>query len=136
MAVVERRRDVRYDLAIKISMTRLDQKEGKSIDVEVLDVSRTGIGFLCPDELENGAVYQAEIRIWTGDVIKAFIEIVRVSRQVGGIIYGGIFIGMPESDWCRIVVYETYQEYDHSEDGAAKDGGEIKNVQEWNVERL
>ncbi|MCR5488316.1 MAG: PilZ domain-containing protein [Lachnospiraceae bacterium] len=112
MAIVERRRDARYDLAIKIKMSRLDQPNAESIDVEVLDVSRTGIGFLCNQELENGAVYQTEIRIWTGDVIHAFVELVRVSKQENGIIYGGIFIGMPESDWCRIVVYETYQEYD------------------------
>ena len=47
-------------------------------------------------------------------VIPAFINVVRVSHEVGGNIYGGIFIGMPESDWCRIGVYETYQEYDES----------------------
>ncbi len=115
MAIVERRKEPRYDLAVKITMSRLDKQNDERIQVEVLDISRTGIGFLSGQELENGAVYQAEIKIWTGDTIKAFIEVVRVSRQEGGTIYGGIFIGMPESDWCRIVVYETYQEFDHSE---------------------
>ncbi len=111
MASWERRKEQRNDLSLRININRLDQKEKSQITVDVLDVSKAGIGFISDVELESGAIYEADITIWTGDTIHAFIEIVRVSAQQGGGIYGGIFVGMPESDWSRIRVYETYQEY-------------------------
>ncbi|MBO6146458.1 MAG: PilZ domain-containing protein [Lachnospiraceae bacterium] len=109
MASDERRKNLRHSLSIMVYMTKVED-DGEKIPVEVLDVSRTGIGFYSPKELENGTVYQADITIWTGDRIHAFIEIVRVQQKEEGAIYGGIFVGMPESDWSRIRVYETYQE--------------------------
>ena len=112
---VERRKYKRMDLDVRIKLTRIDNsEENGEIPVEILDISRAGIGFFCEKELVNGAVYQTEIRIWTGDTISAFINLVRVSRQENGNIYGGIFVGMPEADWCRIGVYETYQDYDEN----------------------
>ena len=112
----ERRRTRRMDLDVRVEMTRADREDSETIPVETLDISRAGIGFFCEKELVNGAIYRADIRIWTGDTISAFINLVRVSRQENGNIYGGIFIGMPESDWCRIGVYETYKEYDETHD--------------------
>lgn len=109
---LERRKARRMDLDVRIQMTRADNEKSESIPVEILDISRAGIGFFCSEDLVNGAIYKADIRIWTGDTISAFINLVRVSRQENGNIYGGIFVGMPESDWCRIGVYETYKEYD------------------------
>ena len=107
----ERRKAKRLDMAANLVMKRLDSGETKNAKIDVLDVSRTGIGFICDEELEIGAKYEASLTIWTGDTIHAFIEIVRKSQEEGGGIYGGIFVGMPEADWCRIRVYETYQEY-------------------------
>lgn len=111
MATNERRKERRNDLSIRIKINRLDKNSNEQILVDVLDVSKAGIGFISDTELESGAIYEADITIWTGDTIHAFIEIVRVSAQEGGGIYGGIFVGMPESDWARIRVYETYQDY-------------------------
>ena len=107
----ERRKNLRHSLSIMVYMPKVADNSEK-IPVEVLDVSRTGIGFYSPKELENGTVYQADIKIWTGDTIHAFIEIVRVQQKDEGAVYGGIFIGMPEADWSRIRVYETYQDMD------------------------
>ena len=117
---VERRKYKRMDLDVRIKLTRVDNGQTpEEIPVEVLDISRAGIGFFCDRELVNGAVYQANIKIWTGDIISAFINLVRVSVQENGNIYGGIFVGMPEADWCRIGVYETFQDYD--ENGLKRD---------------
>ncbi|MCR5526919.1 MAG: PilZ domain-containing protein [Lachnospiraceae bacterium] len=107
----ERRKARRMDLDVRVSMSRVDGDD-EEISVEVLDISRAGIGFFCTKELVNGAVYKTDIKIWTGDVITAFINLVRVGRQENGNIYGGIFVGMPEADWCRIGVYETFQDFD------------------------
>lgn len=114
MSQVERRKEKRNDLSVRLLMKRLASKEPQAVPIEVLDISKAGIGFICTENLEKGSVYEADVTIWTGDSIHAFIEIVRVNQQEGGNIYGGIFVGMPESDWCRIVVYETYQDFDEN----------------------
>lgn len=107
----ERRRAKRLDLQGVIILNRVDPNVTQRVSIDVIDISSSGIGFICDEKLDMGAVYEADLKIWTGDTIHAFIEIVRVSEEVGGGIFGGLFIGMPESDWCRIRVYETYQEY-------------------------
>ena len=107
----ERRKAKRLDLKADIIMNRLDSSETKMVEIEVLDISKTGMGFICVEALDMGAVYETDITIWTGDTIHAFVEIVRIQKMEGGSIYGGSFVGMPESDWCRIRVYETYQEF-------------------------
>lgn len=107
----EKRKSKRLDLSVVLLMKRLDATEAKEVSVDVFDLSKTGIGFSCGETLELGSVYESNIRIWTGDTIHAFIEIVRGSKQDGTLAYGGIFVGMPEADWCRIGVYETYQEF-------------------------
>ncbi len=117
---LNRRKFKRHTLSVKLFMTRVDDDTGLGIPVEVLDISRAGVGFICEQELTNGAIYRANIKIWTGDVIPAFINVVRVSHEIGGNIYGGVFIGMPESDSCRIEVYETYLAYNEEHGNAEK----------------
>ncbi len=117
---INRRKYKRHTLSVKLYMTRVDDVNGTGIPVEVLDISTAGVGFISQQELENGTIYKANIKIWTGDVIPAFINVVRVSHQEGGNIYGGVFIGMPESDSCRIAVYETYQDYSDKEGNKPK----------------
>lgn len=107
----ERRRAKRLDLQGVIILNRVDPNVTQRVSIDVIDISSSGIGFICDEKLDMGAVYEADLKIWTGDTIHAFIEIVRVSEEVGGGIFGGLFIGMPESDWCRIRVYETYQDF-------------------------
>ena len=107
----ERRRSKRMDLSVNILLREVGQSSSRGvINIDVLDISQTGIGFICDLDLKVGTTYESDIAIWTGDIIHAFIEIVRKSEAEGGGIYGGIFIGMPEKDWCRIRVYETYQQ--------------------------
>ena len=84
--------------------------------IEVLNISRTGIGFNCPEPLEIGAVYEGFLRIWTQEVIHAFIEIVRIEKKGEMFNYGGLFIGMPEMESFRIGVYQTLQEHEENDD--------------------
>lgn len=124
---INRRKYQRHTLSIKLFMTRVDDDSGLGIPIEVLDMSKSGIGFICEQELTNGAIYKANIKIWTGAVIPAFINVVRVSHEEGGNIYGGIFIGMPESDACRIGVYESYLNYGNSPENREKTEEEERN---------
>lgn len=103
--MVERRKSKRMDLRSKLIVKRLDA-EDEEIKIEVINVSKTGIGFHSEDLLDIGAVYEAYLTIWTQECIHAFIEIVRIEIQAEGFDYGGIFIGMPEMDLQRIDVYK------------------------------
>lgn len=100
------------ELTSKLVAKRLDSDEAKELEIEISDVSKTGVGFYCQEALTIGAVYEAFLTIWTKEVIHAFIEIVRiVKREEGDYQYGGIFVGMPEIDAKRIEVYETVNRF-------------------------
>lgn len=108
----ERRKSKRTDLHSKLLVKRLDDGKVGEVDVDVLNVSKTGIGFTCQEILEIGAVYEAYLTIWTKEVIHAFIEIVRIEKQPEHYEYGGLFIGMPEMDLQRIDVYNVVADAD------------------------
>lgn len=107
----ERRKNKRIELEAKLFVKRLDSKEKEELNVEVFDISTSGIGFNCNEALTIGAVYDCDLTLWTKDVIHAFIEIVRIVKSDSTFIYGGIFIGMPEMDLKRIEIYDTVETY-------------------------
>ena len=107
----ERRRNVRTDLEGELVIKRLDDRTGDKVLIRVNDVSKTGIGFQCDEDLEMGSVYECFLTLWTKEVMRTFIEIVRAVKKGEENQYGGIFIGMTEMDAYRIQVYQTVEEY-------------------------
>lgn len=108
----ERRKNKRLSLEGKIIIKRLDSSErGKEANIDIIDVSRTGVGFNCAEALTIGAVYECKLTLWTKEVLDAFLEIVRIEKREDTFVYGAIFIGMPDGDLDRISVYETVTEY-------------------------
>lgn len=108
MGNIERRKNKRMDLESRLIIRRLDSnEEPEEVAIEVIDVSKTGIGFNCTIPLEIGAVYEAYLTLWTKEVIHAFIEIVRIVKEDDVFKYGAIFIGMSEMDASRIEIYGT-----------------------------
>lgn len=107
----ERRRSKRSELKSKLIVKRLDGSNPEEVVIDIVDVSKTGIGFDSEDKLEIGGIYEAYLTIWTKEVIHAFLEIQRIEK-IGSerFNYGAIFIGMPEMDMARIQVYQTVQE--------------------------
>lgn len=91
----------------KLVIKRLDGNVGNEATIDIMDVSTTGIGFMCKEILQIGEVYEAYLTIWTKEVIHAFLQIVRIELQGDTYGYGAIFIGMPEMDSARIEVYQT-----------------------------
>ena len=108
----ERRKSKRTELTSKLLVKRLDAGGQHEVGVDIMNVSKTGIGFYCDELLDMGAVYEAYLTIWTKEVIHAFIEIVRIEKDVDTYEYGGLFIGMPEIDLQRIDVYNTVMDAD------------------------
>lgn len=106
----ERRKSKRMELQSKLIMKRLDGGENKEVTIDIIDVSRNGVGFSCKEALNIGAVYESYLTIWTQEVLHAFLQIVRIELQNDGYSYGALFIGMPEMDASRIEVYQTISE--------------------------
>ena len=105
----ERRKNERHALDSTLIIKRLDGSSSEEVKIDIIDVSKTGIGFNCEKPLEIGAVYESFLQIWTKETLHAFIEIVRIVKENGTFTYGAIFIGMPEMDMSRISVYETVE---------------------------
>lgn len=106
----ERRKHKRMGLQSKLIIKRLDGEQHEEVDIGVFNVSKSGIGFQCIEPLEIGAVYEAYLTIWTKEVIHAFIEIVRIEKMGDIFQYGGLFIGMAETELQRIGVYNIVSE--------------------------
>lgn len=114
--MVERRKHKRMDLQSKLLVKRLDKTEPEEVGIEVINVSKSGIGFSSEEILDIGAVYEAFVTIWTQEKIHAFIEIVRIEIKPDCFEYGGLFIGMPEVTLQRIDVYEMISEAEEREE--------------------
>lgn len=110
----ERRKSKRMELEAKLMVKRLDSTEKHAVVINITDVSRTGVGFSCPDQLDIRAVYECYLTIWTKEVIHVFLQIVRSDIEgTEGFHYGAVFIGMSEQDAFRISVYEQFSAINH-----------------------
>lgn len=105
----ERRRSKRTSLPSKLIMKELGG-ENKQITIKIVDVSKTGLGFECKEQLKIGEVYEAHLTIWTKEVIHAIVQVVRIELKGKSYSYGAIFMGMPDADSARIEVYQTVEE--------------------------
>lgn len=107
----DRRKKKRTELEAALTLKRLDREGGEEASIRVVDVSKTGVGFLCPSILTIGAVYEGKLTIWTKEVLHVFLEIVRIEKVEEGFCYGASFVGMSEMDLARIEVYQTVEDH-------------------------
>lgn len=109
----EKRKHKRLEIDVNVQLERLDE-EGvttlKFVHVDVTDISRSGIGFKSQQALDINTYYDAKIQIWTKEVVDAVIEIVRREEKDGAYNYGGIFIGMTETDSLKIDIYQIFND--------------------------
>lgn len=104
----ERRKDRRMELAARLIMKNLSGNTQEEVSIEIVDMSKTGVGFICETPLNIGTVYEAYLTIWMKESIHAFLEIVRIEKTgENKYSYGAIFIGMSEMDKKRIEVFDT-----------------------------
>ena len=103
----ERRRTNRRTLDSRLLIKRLDGSGQEEAQIEIMDVSKTGVGFICDVPLSIGAVYETYLKIWTDEVIHAFLKVVRIEQtEEERYMCGTIFIGLPEMNAARIEVYD------------------------------
>jgi len=109
----ERRRSKRLDLDVSVQLERLNNEDittVRFIHVDVVDVSKTGIGFTATQKLEAGTYYDMKLQIWTKEIIDAVVEIVRLEETSEGYRYGAVFVGMTETDALKIEIYQLFNE--------------------------
>ena len=105
----EKRNSRRMSLSAKLLIKNMHDTSDKpeEVEIEVLDVSKTGVGFICNTPLTIGAVYETLLKIWNDDEIHAFLKVVRIEQtEDEKYMCGTIFIGLPEMNAARIEVYE------------------------------
>lgn len=102
----ERRRRKRTDLDTQLKIKRTDGSSIAEVEIEVTDVSITGIGFMCKDELEVDGIYEGTLSTYG----KVFLKIVRRNEMDGIINYGAHFVGMPDLYKRKIGVYQTVED--------------------------
>lgn len=105
----ERRRSKRTSMPSTLVIKELSGGN-KQISIEIVDVSKSGIGFECKEQLQIGEVYEAFLTIWTKEVIHAILQIVRIELKEEQYAYGAVFMGMPDTDSARIEVYQAIEE--------------------------
>ncbi len=107
----DRRKSKRMELSSTLIMKRLDEGGNQEVKIEITDVSKGGVGFICDQPLKIGAVYESYLTIWTKEVMHAFLQIVRIELHGSDqYSYGASFVGMPEMDAQRIEVYQAVSE--------------------------
>lgn len=102
----DRRKNRRMELQARLVIKRLDSDVSSEVDIEINDVSKTGVGFTCDETLNIGAVYESFLTIWTKEVLHAFLQVVRIEMKGSTYSYGAVFIGMSEVDKNRIEIYQ------------------------------
>ncbi len=115
----EKRRDRRLDLDVTLELSRIDDEDGittiKLVHVDVVDLSRGGLGFKTKQELKPGSFYNTKLQIWTKDIIEAIVKIVRCNKGDDGYYhYGATFVGMIDKDALKIDVYRMFYESEES----------------------
>ena len=117
----EKRKSKRLKLVVDIVLERIDEEDDittvRYARVNVTDISRGGIGFDTKQELTAHSYYNAKLQIWTKESIDVVIEIVRSSKNPDGTYhYGGIFVGMIDTDALKIDIYQMFNESNQTED--------------------
>ncbi len=114
----EKRKDRRLDLDVTLELSRIDGDDGvttiKLVHVNVVDLSRSGLGFITKQELKVGSFYDTKLQIWTKDIIEAIVKIVRCDKKGDEYHYGASFVGMIDKDALKIDVYRMFYESEES----------------------
>lgn len=104
----EKRKAKRIALEGNLAMNRVDGGKSEMVPIQILDVSKTGIGFECARDLEIGSLYGIELVLWTKEKINTFINITRCDSKGAKKIYGATFVGITEADSCKIDIYDMF----------------------------
>ena len=73
----EKRKSRRMVLNAHLVMKPVGETVGAKVPVDIIDISKDGIGFSCDTPLTMNAIYEMDLTIWTKDVIHTFVNVTR-----------------------------------------------------------
>ena len=101
MQKYERRKCQRFPIDLNLTTSKLYKQDhvevnGIDADICVIDISRTGIGFLCNKELPLNYYFDTRIDFMGKDYFYCVIKLVRIGNVQGDgrKIYGAEFVGL------------------------------------------
>lgn len=97
----EKRREKRYPVTLNLEISSLFKQNNVKVDhvdapIEVIDISKSGIGFKSASILPVGYYFNARLQLGEGDsVLYCVIQIVRTQLSSDGrTLYGCEFVGL------------------------------------------
>jgi c-di-GMP-binding flagellar brake protein YcgR len=97
----ERRRNKRLPLKLELNISALFKQDNLGItnldeQIEVMDISKSGVGFKCKDELPLNYYFDAKIELTQEKFFYGVLKIVRVEKQEDSYFIGAEFVGLAE----------------------------------------
>ncbi len=107
----ERRRFKRLPINIQLLINKVykqdnDVIEGIDADIEVFDISKTGIGFVSKGKLPLNYYFDTRIELPGNDFFMTVIKIVRIVEKEDITVYGAEFVGLAPFLVLKIDDYE------------------------------
>ena len=109
----ERRRYKRLPIELNFEVDKIfkqdnDVIENINADIEVFDISKTGIGFLSSADLPKDYYFDCTIGLGEKDFFRTVIKIVRIHKVDGSdkTCYGAEFVGLAQFLAAKVDAYE------------------------------
>lgn len=110
----EKRRSKRFPVDLKLDISSLFKQDNVIVDnvhapIEVLDISRSGIGFESQSKLPLDYYFNAKLQL--GDADSCLYTVVRIVRRESAgadvVRYGAEFVGMPS---VLMYIFDEFEE--------------------------
>ncbi len=106
----EKRKHKRLELNLSVKLGQIVvEGVGQDVNVDILDISETGIGFTSDKDLEIQSFFDLDINLWNGEKLATVIQIVRCQVISGEKHYGAVFVGLSELDALKIKIHELLE---------------------------
>ncbi|MGF7142648.1 hypothetical protein HNQ56_001066 [Anaerotaenia torta] len=108
----ERRRAKRMPVKLSLEILNLYKQNHVEVSnlnapIEVINISKSGIGFRAQSVLPLGYYFNASIDLGTGEILHSVVEIVRSQEDGDAFLYGCAFVGMAD---VLSFIFDDYDE--------------------------
>jgi len=109
--VEERRKAKRMPVTLTLEICNLYKQDHVQVEnlhapIDVINISKTGIGFRTQSVLPLGYYFTANINLGAEDTLRCVIEIIRAQEEDDTTLYGCEFVGMAD------VLSYVFDDYD------------------------
>ncbi|MFW6015464.1 MAG: PilZ domain-containing protein [bacterium] len=107
----EKRKHKRLGIKLELQIDSLFKQnnvtlEDLNVDINVVNISKSGIGFKCKEELPLNYYFNAKIELDEQDYFYAVIKIIRKEKIEDEYIFGCVFVGLAHFLADKVDKYE------------------------------